>query len=111
MSSRTASIVSASLSLLLLVIFEILAIIFELIALNGATEGQGATALGVSLACLGVGAILLGIVTWKVAALLINRLGLNPILAVLLTVTLGMLIGGAIAILSLFLSISLAGVG
>ena len=73
MSSRTASILAAILSILLMLIFAVLAVIFELIALNGANESQGMSAIGISLTCLGAGAILLGVLAWKVTGLLITR--------------------------------------
>ena len=110
MSNRTASIVSTILSLLLLVIFAILAIVFEMIALNGAGESQGVTAFGISMACLVAGAILLGLLAWKVTAILITKLSLNPILAITLTVALGMLVSGLIAFLSILIAIPLAGI-
>ena len=110
MSSRTASILAAILSILLLLIFAILAVIFELIALNGASESQGMSAIGISLVCLGAGAILLGVLAWKATDLLITRFNLNPILAITLTVALAMLVAGTISILSIFVSIPLAGI-
>jgi hypothetical protein len=110
MSSRTASILAAILSILLMLIFAVLAVIFELIALNGANESQGMSAIGISLTCLGAGAILLGVLAWKVTGLLITRFNLNPILAVTLIVALAMLVAGTISILSIFVSIPLAGI-
>jgi hypothetical protein len=110
MSTRTASILSTILSILLLLIFAVLAVIFEMIALNGASEGQGMKAIGISLACLGSGAILLGILAWKATIFLITRFDLNPILAITLTVGLAMLVGGTLSILSIFVSLPLAGI-
>jgi hypothetical protein len=77
MSTRAASILATILSLLLLLIFAVLAVIFELIALNGASESQGMQAIGISLACLGTGAILLGVLAWKATAFLIQKFNLN----------------------------------
>jgi hypothetical protein len=110
MSSRTASLLASILSILLLIIFAVLAVIFEMIALNGASESQGIRAISIALACLGVGAILLGILAWKGTGFLITRLNLNPILAVTLVVALAMLAGGTLSILSIFISLPLAGV-
>lgn len=73
MSTRTASILSTILGILLLLIFAVLTVIFELIALNGVSESQGMRAIGISLACLGAGAILLGILAWKATNFLIMR--------------------------------------
>ena len=110
MSNRTASILSVILSLLLLVIFAVLAVIFEILALNGASESQGMAAIGISLACLGAGAILLCVIAWKTTTLLIQKFNLNPVLAVTLTVALALLVGGTISILAIFVSIPLAGI-
>jgi hypothetical protein len=110
MSQRTASTVSLLLSLILLLIFSVLTVIFELIALNGASESQGMSALGVSLACLGGGAILLGILAWKASGFFMTRFHMNPVLAVTLTVVLGMLVSGTLAFLSIMISIPLAGI-
>lgn len=110
MSTRTAAILSTILSILMLVIFAVLVVIFEILALNGVPESQGVRAIGISLACLGVGVILLGILAWKLTAFLIQKFKLNPALAVLLTVALMLLIGGTISILSIFISLPLAGI-
>jgi hypothetical protein len=110
MSIRTASILSTVLSVLLLLIFAVLAVIFELIALNGVSESQGMRAIGISLACLGVGAILLGLLAWNATAFLIQKFSLNPVLAVTLTTALALLVGGTISIISIFISIPLAGI-
>jgi hypothetical protein len=110
MSTRTASILSTILSILLLLIFAVLVVIFEVIALNGASESQGISAIGISLACLGAGAILFGVLAWKATAFLIQKFSFNPVLAVTLTTALALLVGGTISILSLFVSIPLAGI-
>jgi uncharacterized membrane protein YidH (DUF202 family) len=110
MSPRSASILAAILSILMLVIFAVLVVIFEILVLNGVSEKQGMTAFGISLACLGAGAILLGLLAWKAAEFLIRKWNLNPALAIVLTLALVLLIGGTISILSLFIAISLAGI-
>ena len=110
MSTRTASSLSAVLTILMLVIFAVLAVIFEIILLNGASESQGTKAIGISLACLGAGGILLAVLAWRATAFLIQKFNLNPALAVLLTVALALLVGGTIAIISLIISIPMAGI-
>ena len=110
MSQRTASTVSLLLSLVLLLIFAVLMVIFEMIALNGAAENQAIKALGISVACLGAGAILVGMLAWKATGFFMTKFNMNPILAVTLTVGLGMLVSGMVTILILLLSIPLAGI-
>lgn len=110
MSIRTESILSVILSMLMLVIFAVLTIIIQMLVLNGVSESQAMQAIGISLACLGLGVILVGVLAWKTTAFLIQKFNLNPALAVLLTVVLVLLIGGTISILSIFISIPLAGI-
>jgi uncharacterized membrane protein YidH (DUF202 family) len=110
MSTRSASIIAAILSILMLVIFAVFVIIFEILVLNGVSENQGMTAIGISLACLGAGAVLFGLLAWKATEFLIRKLNLNPALAIVLTLALVLLIGGTISILSLFIAIPLAGI-
>ncbi|MGE5373602.1 MAG: hypothetical protein ACM3XO_01000 [Bacteroidota bacterium] len=110
MSQRVASTVSIILNLLLFAVFGMLAFIFEIIVLNGVSESQGARALGISLACLGAWAILLGMLSWNATALLIDRFRLNPAPAILLTLILGMLCSGVISFLAILASILPAGI-
>jgi len=110
MSHRTPSIISVVLNLLLLIIFAVLAFIFEIVVLNGASESQGTNALGISLVCLGAWAILLGILSWKTTSLLITRFNLNAVLAILLTLILGILLSGTISFLAILTAIPLAGI-
>jgi hypothetical protein len=110
MSIRTASLLAAVLSFILMVIFTVLAVIFEILVLNGAGESQGLQAMGISLACLGAGTVLLAVLAWKATALLIQKFNLSPVLAILLAVALVLLVGGTISILSPIISIQLAGI-
>ena len=110
MNLRTASILATILSILMLVIVSVLAVILEILVLNGAGESQGMRAIGLSLVCLGVGAILCGILAWKATSFLIARFNLNPILAITLTVMLAMVVAGTYSILAIFISIPLAGI-
>ena len=110
MSIRTASILAVILSMLMLVIIAVLTVIIEILVLNGASESQGMQAIGISLACLGAGAILIGVLAWKATAFLIQKFDLNPVLAVVLTLASLLLVGGTISILSIFISIPLAGI-
>lgn len=110
MSNKTACLLSVILSLLLFAIFAVLAVIFEIIALNGASESQGTAAVVISLACLGAGAVLIGVLAWKFTSLMISNLHWNPALAVTLTVALGFVVGGTISLLSILVSIPLAGI-
>ena len=110
MPNKTPAIISVILTILLLVVFAILSVLFEMLALNGASESQGLTAIGISLLCQGVGAVLLGIFAWWLTNLLISKFNWNNIIAVVVTVFLGTTIGTGISFLSLIISIPIAGV-
>lgn len=110
MLSKTPAIISVILIILLLIIFGILSILFEILALNGASESQGVTAIGISLVCQGAGMILIGIFAWWLTNLLISKFNWNKVVAVILAVISGTLLGAGITFLSLIVSIPLAGI-
>ena len=110
MPTKTASLVSVILSILLLVVFAVLTLFFEMVALNGASERQGMTVMGITLLCHAAGAVLLGSLAWKSTSLLVTRFNLNSALAVVITVILAVLAGGLFSFLALVVSIPLAGV-
>ena len=110
MPAKTASIVSVVLTVLLLLVLAVLILFFELVALNGASESQGMTAMGISLLCQGVGALLPAWLAWKSTSLLIKKHSFHPILAVVITVVLAVVVGGVLAFLSLVISIPVAGI-
>ena len=82
-----------------------------MIALNGASESQGATAMGISLVCQGVGLILVGLFAGWLTDLVITKFNWNKVLAVIIAVIAGVLLGGAISFVSFIISIPLAGIG
>ncbi len=110
MPNKTPAVISVILTILLLVVFAIVSVLFEMLALNGASERQGMTAMGISLLCQGVGAVLLGIFAWWLTSLLISKFNWNKIIAVVVTVFLGTTIGTGISFLSLIISIPIAGI-
>lgn len=110
MPNKTPAVISVILTILLLVVFAIVSVLFEMLALNGASERQGMTAMGISLLCQGVGAVLLGIFAWWLTNLLISKFNWNKIIAVVVTVFLGTTIGTGISFLSLIISIPIAGI-
>ncbi len=110
MPNKTPAVISVILTILLLIVFGVVSILFEMLALNGAGESQGAAALGISILCQGVGAILIGVFVWWLSNLLISKFNWNKIVAVIVTVFLGTVIGGGISLLSIIVSIPAAGV-
>jgi len=110
MNNKTPAVISVVLTTFLLIVFGIVSIVFEMLALNGASESQGTTAMGISLACQGVGAILIGIFVWWLTNLLISKFNWGKVIAVIVTVFLGTVIGTGISFLALIISIPTAGV-
>ena len=110
MPNKTPAVISVILTILLLIVFAIVSVLFEMLALNGASESQGMTAMGISLLCQGVGAVLLGIFAWWLTNLLISKFNWNKIIAVVVTIFLGTTIGTGISFLSLIISIPIAGI-
>ncbi len=110
MHNKTPAVISVVLTLILLVVFSVVSVFFEMLALNGASESQGMTAVGISILCQGVGAALIGIFVWRLTNLLISKFNWGKIIAVIVTVFLGTVIGTGIAFLALIISIPVAGV-
>ena len=81
-----------------------------MVALNGASERQGFTAMGISLACQGIVMILLGIFAARATNFLITKVGWNSILAVVVTVLVAATIGGTISFLTSVIAIPVAGI-
>jgi hypothetical protein len=110
MNNKTPAVISVVLTTFLLIVVGIVSILFEMLALNGARESQGTTAMGISLACQGVGAILIGIFTWWLTNLLISKFNWGKVIAVIVAVFLGTVVGTGISFLALIISILVAGV-
>ncbi|HLO16282.1 MAG TPA: hypothetical protein VK206_15725 [Anaerolineales bacterium] len=110
MSSKTPAIISASLTVLVLIFLTILSVLLQMVAVNGASERQGLMAVGISLACQGIVIILLGIFAARSTNFLIKKVEWNSILAVVVTVLVATTIGGIISFLASVISIPVAGI-
>jgi membrane protease YdiL (CAAX protease family) len=110
MAHKTPSVISTVLTIILLVILAVLSILFEMLALNGASESQGFTAMGISLACQSVGLVLIGIFTWRFTNLLISKFSWNAALAVIVSTIAGLMLGMGISFFSTIISIPIAGI-
>ena len=110
MTNKTPAIISSILTIVLLIIFAALSIFTQMIALNGVSESQGMTAMGISLVCQGIGLILAGIFAGWISNLVITKFNWNKVLAVIVAVVAGVLIGGMISLVSTIISIPLAGI-
>ena len=110
MSNKAPAVISTLLTIIFLVILAIASVLLEMLALNGASERQGTLAMGISLACQGVSLVLIEILTRWLTNLLITRFSWNKIVAVIVTVISGVLLGSVISFLSLIISIPVAGI-
>ena len=110
MSKRTPAAISAALTVLILVLLAILFALLQMVALNGASERQGLTAMGISLACQSLVVIVLAALAARATTFLITTVGWNSILAVFMTVLVAAIIGGVIAFLSTIIAIPIAGI-
>ena len=110
MPTKTPAIISAILTILLLIFLAVLSLLFQMVALNGVSGRQGVTAMSISLVCQSIAAILLGIFAVWLTKLMISKFNLNKILAVVIAVAVGTLFGGIIAFLSIIISIPVAGI-
>ncbi|HXQ37348.1 MAG TPA: hypothetical protein VN843_25285 [Anaerolineales bacterium] len=110
MTNKTPAIISSVLTIVMLIIFAVLSVFMQMIALNGVSESQGMTAMGISLVCQGIGVILVGILAGWLTNLAINKFNWNKVLAVIVPVIAGVLMGGAISVVSTIISIPMAGI-
>ena len=111
MPNRKPAIISAILTILILIIFGVLSVFTQMLVLNGANESQGMTAMGVSLVCQGAGAILAAAFAAWLSNLVITKFNWNKILAVVIAVIAGTFLGVLISFLSVIISIPLVGIG
>ena len=110
MPARIPSMISAGLTVFLLILFVILFLFVQMVALNGASERQGIAALGISLICQGAGVILAALLAWRITNLIITKLNWNVILAVVIAVVAGTFLGGLLSFLSVIIAIPMAGI-
>ena len=110
MQNKTPAVIAVLATILLLVVFAILSVLFEMLALNGASESQGLTAIGISLLCQSAGAVLIGISVWWLTNLLISKFNWGKVIAVIVVLFLGTVIGTGLSFLALIISIPIAGV-
>ena len=110
MPNKKPAIISAVLTIILLIIFGILSVFTQMLVLNGVNESQGMTAMGVSLVCQGAGAILAAVLAAWLTNLGITKFNWNNILAVVVAVIAGTLLGTLISFLSIIISFPVVGI-
>jgi hypothetical protein len=110
MSAKRPAAISATLTIIILILLAILFVLLQMVALNGASERQGLTAMGLSLGCQSLVILLLGTLAARATTFLITKVAWNSILAVVVTVLVTATIGGVIGFLSMILAIPVAGI-
>ena len=110
MSNKSPAMISAILTVLILVLLAIVFLLLQMIALNGASERQGLTALGLSLGCQSIVVILLATLAARATKFLIAKAEWNSILAVVVTVLIASVMGGVISFLASIIAIPVAGI-
>jgi membrane protease YdiL (CAAX protease family) len=108
--NKTPATISTILTVLILVLLAILFVLLQMVALNGASERQGLTAMGISLGCQSIVVILLGTFAARATTWLITKVQWNSTLAVVITVIVATIIGGAVSFLASVLAIPVAGI-
>ncbi len=110
MTDKRPAIISAIVTIVLLLLCGVLVFLMEVVLLNGVSDSRGGTALGISVGCQGVAALLAGIGAAWSSGFLIRRFELNKTVAVILAACLWTVFGAVLALLSVFVSIAAAGI-
>lgn len=108
MPNKTPAIVSAVITLILLIVISVLLSISQLVLLNGASERVGSTALITSFICQGVSNILTVIIAWRLTIRFITKSNWGNISAVLVSTLVGTLTGAGLSFIAIIASILLA---
>jgi hypothetical protein len=95
---------------IILILLAVLFILLQMVVLNGTGEGQGITAMGISLACQGAVILMAGIFARWLAHFLIARAEWSHNMAIIGAVILAASVGGAMSFLAMILSIPVAGI-
>ena len=108
MPNKTPAIISAVITLILLIIISVTLSFGQLVLLNGASERVGSISLVTSVICQGVGNILAVIIAWRLTIRFITRSNWGNLPAVLVSVLVGTLTGAALTFVAMIASILLA---
>lgn len=103
MNTKSASVVSTVLTVILLILIGIGSIFFTMVALNGFSKSDGLSGLITTLICNIVSIAASAMMAWKLPRWLIERFNWNGVLAVLVSVVSGFLLGSGLSTAALFL--------
>lgn len=105
MTAKTLSVIASILTVILLILFGLLLTFGQVIALNGFSEREGMTSLTILLVCQGAGLILSAVFAGWLTRLLFEKFNWNKILAVIVSVVAGTILGGGLSFAALIISL------
>ena len=108
MPTKTPSIISVILSILVLIVIGLSVGFIALVALNGFSEREGGAALTVLGFCSSIGIILSAILAGRLTKLFITKYNWNTFLAVIVSVVASSIAGGILYGISFGLSLLIA---
>lgn len=108
MPTKTPSIVSTIITVLLLLLTAAIGMFGLLVALNGFNDSSGGPALLTSLVCNILGIILAAVLAWKLPKWLVGKFNWNSILAVFVSILVGFFVGGGFSLVALFVGVIVA---
>lgn len=108
MPNNPPAIISAVITLTLLIVVNVILSFFTLIALNGFSERAGSTSLVASLVCQGIGVLLAVIIAWRLTVRLITKSNWSNVAAALVSALAGALVGAGFSVVAMIVSIFLA---
>ena len=101
------SIIASILTVIFLLVLGLVLLFGQVIAMNGFSESAGMISLVTSLVCQGVTVILAAILTGRLSKLFVEKFNWNNIVAVIISVLAGTMLGGMLAFAAVLLSILL----
>ncbi len=108
MTTKTPSIISTIITVILLLLIGIASMFFLLVALNGFSERQGTPALIMSLVCNSLGLILSAVMAWRLPRWFMGKFNWNSAVAIIVSVLVGLFFGSGISAVSMFIGVIVA---
>ena len=110
MPNKIPALISGLSTFIILIVVAILSVFIQMLVLNGVSESQGFNAMSISLICQSVGLLPSIILARWLPNFLITKFNWNKVLAVVISVFAAVLLGGLISVVSVIISILLAGI-
>lgn len=108
MPTKTPSIVSTIVTVILLILFVIASGFFLLVALNGFDSSSGEPALITALICNILSIIFAAVLAWQLPKWLITKFNWNTIVAVIVSVVVGFILGSGLSGVAMFIAVLVA---